>query len=84
MKTRKGFGPAAFAGRYKTQIEACGRRLATDFDAPAQSTINRMFADIGVERFAGGDDRWEQVQAHLGGYEYERPPARLLAGWAGY
>ncbi len=43
MKTRKGFDPAAFAGRYKTQIEACGRRLATDFDAPAQSTINRMF-----------------------------------------
>ena len=55
-----------------------------NFDIPAQRSINAGFTRMGEQRFRGGDDLWEAITAIENGWEYERPPARLVARWACY
>lgn len=57
--------------------------LATDFDTPAQRSINRGFEKLGVARFTkAGDDLWEMMMAILNDAEYRRPERRLIDRWA--
>ena len=70
---------------HAAEIEATGRELAINFDAPAQGIINAMFARIGVARFTrAGDDVWQQIECAKNGWEYARPPRRLIDRWAAY
>ncbi len=84
LRTLKTFDVAAFAARYKAQIDAISTSLACNFDVPAQATINRGFAEMGESRFVGKDDRWEQVTAHLNGWGYTPPAKHLMRRWACY
>ncbi len=74
-----------FIGRHKAELDAIGKQLAMNFDAPAQRIINAGFARMGADRFdRDGNDLWEMVTCHQNGWEYEKPPARLTQRWAGY
>lgn len=71
--------------KYKNELEAIGRELAMNFDAPAQGIINSGFARMGVDRFTrSGDDLWEMYTCQKNGWEYTKPPARLRDRWASY
>jgi hypothetical protein len=84
MKTKRDFDVKAFVSAHADEIAAIRTALATDFDTPAQHHINAGFSRMGVTRFVGNDDRWEQISCHLNGWEYERPPAHLQSRWASY
>ena len=76
---------AQFIFKHKDAIEAISQGLVTDFDTPAQRTINAGFARMGIDRFThSGDDLWEMIQCQRNGWEYEKPPARLIQRWASY
>ena len=71
--------------RYSAEIELIRQQLATNFDVPAQRTINAGFAHMGLDRFdRDGNDLWEMISCHLNGWEYEKPPAELIDRWAKY
>ena len=79
------------AQRLMTRFPAEVARIKSDmlnFDIPAQRAINAGFARMGADRFTrSGDDVWEMITAIEGaadGWEYRRPPAHLIARWAGY
>jgi hypothetical protein len=75
----------AFIEKHAAAIDRTRKALAMDFDTPAQRTINRLFAEIGVQRFTrSGDDLWEMIVAHQNGWEYQKPPAYLIARWGSY
>lgn len=70
---------------HAAEIEAIGRELAQNFDAPAQRIINAGFERMCVARFTpAGDDLWEMVTCHQNGWTYERPARRLIDRWASY
>ena len=54
-------------------------------EVPAQRSINAGFARMGINRFpAGKDDLWEMITDLQNGWEYERPPVRLIDRWMRY
>ena len=53
--------------------------LATNFDVPAQSLINRSIAKMGIDRVT-----YEKIIAYQDGREYQPIPKRLLARWSAY
>lgn len=76
---------AKLLAAHGAEIEAIGRDLAMNFDAPAQRIINAGFQRMGVARFtSAGDDLWEMVTCHQNGWAYERPARRLVDRWASY
>lgn len=70
---------------HSAEIEAIRTQLATNFDAPAQRIINAGMERMGVQRFLPtGDDVWEMISCQLNGWDYEKPPAQVMARWARY
>ncbi len=68
-----------------TELGEIRKALATNFDVPAQRSINAGFARMDVPRFTrAGDDLWEMIVALENGTEYQKPPRRLVDRWAAY
>jgi hypothetical protein len=80
----KAFSVEEFDARYRLHLDRIGNEMAVNFDAPAQRIINAGFARMGVPRFVGKDDRWEQVTCFRNGWDYQRPSAELMQRWASY
>ncbi len=53
--------------------------LATNFNVPAQSLINRAIAKMGIARVT-----YETIIAYQDARHYQPIPKRLLAGWSAY
>ena len=68
-KTKTPFDVEKFFKLHWIAFDKLSKELATNYNVPAQSLINRTFANIGESRFVGADDRWEQVTAFQGGFE---------------
>jgi hypothetical protein len=64
---------------HQETIEWCNRELATNFNVPAQRTINAACSRMGVTRLD-----WEKMDAIRNNTEYERPPHAMLDRWARY
>jgi hypothetical protein len=70
------------AGLMKQHAEAlreCRNGLVTNFDVPAQRTINFMLAKTGMSRID-----YEKIQAVENNWPYEKPSEKLLRRWATY
>jgi hypothetical protein len=64
------------AEKHSAGIEACGLDLALNMDTPANDIIRGHCSDMRISRMD-----YERIQAHLGGYEFVKPPARIMARW---
>lgn len=64
------------------RIAKLRQEMATNYTVSAQRLINSAFHDMGVNRFPGGvDDLWEMITDLQNDWDYQRPPARILARW---
>lgn len=78
---RKPFDSAAFVAKHEAEVSRLRKDLVESFSASTQTIINMAFSQMGERRFVGTDDRWEQITAHLNGWDYNPPPAHLIARW---
>lgn len=77
----KPFDPAAFIAKHEAEVCRLREQLSGCVHIHTQRVINLAFDRMGERRFVGPDDRWEQIVAHLNGWEYTRPPQHLIARW---
>lgn len=78
---RKPFDSAAFVAKHEAEVRRLREQLSCCVHIHAQRVINLAFDRMGESRFVGPDDRWEQITAHLNGWDYNPPPAHLIARW---
>ena len=75
--------PEQIIAKHGARIEQLRRDIANNWDVrvSSQRLINKAFHDMGIERFVGGHDRWEQLVCYLNGWTYHKPPKHLVERW---
>ena len=65
--------------RHAEALAECRNGLVTNFDVPAQRTINFMLAKTGMSRID-----YEKIIAVENNWPYEKPDEELMRRWARY